>query len=216
MTMSTNDPHGSAAVERRGAALADARAALIMIHGRGGSAADMLSLWDHIETPGIAVLAPEAVGNTWYPQRFMEPREQNEPWVGSALSVVSRQIEAAAEAGIDRERIFLLGFSQGACLATQYVAEYPERYAGVFALSGGLIGPAGSEFAFSGDLAGTPIYLGCSNVDPHIPEERVRETADALELLGGSVTMQLFEDAPHSVMSEEIEVIREALRAVGR
>lgn len=209
--MNQHDPHANAKVEHTGAPLNQASAALIMIHGRGGSSQDMLALWEYIETAGVAVLVPEAVGNTWYPHPFMQPREQNEPWLTSALAAVRRQVDAVVRAGISTERLYLLGFSQGACLTTQFVAENPARYAGVFGLSGGLIGPPGTEFAFEGDLAGTPVYLGCSNVDPHIPEQRVRETADVLEHLGGSVTMQLFEDAPHTVMQEEIEVIRDAL-----
>lgn len=208
-----NDPHAEATLHTAGEATADAQAALIMLHGRGGSAQDMLALWEHIDTPGVAVLAPEAVGNSWYPQPFMVPREQNEPSVSSALSLVGRQIAAAADAGLPTERLFLLGFSQGACLAAQYAGENPARYAGLFVLSGGLIGPPATEFTFSGDLAGTPAYVGCSDVDPHIPVERVQETRDVLEELGAVVTMQLFEGAPHAVMPEEIDLIRAGLAA---
>lgn len=211
------DPHGGQPVRTAGVPLADARVAVVMIHGRGASAESILSLAPALEDEGVAFVAPQASGGTWYPFGFMSPIEQNEPGITSAMHAIGRSLALVAEAGIPRAGTLLLGFSQGACLATEFAARYAERYGGVVGLSGGLIGPDGTPRDYAGSLDATPVFLGCSDVDFHIPAERVRETADVLRRLGGDVTMQLYEGMGHLVNEDEIAhtraIIASALRA---
>ena len=195
-----------------GAALSDAQAAMILLHGRGASAKGMLRLADALDVPGVAYRAPQAAMRSWYPQSFMAPREQNEPELSSALQVVADTIENAQAGGLDREQILLLGFSQGACLATTYAAQAPQRYGGVVGLSGGLIGPEDTDFAFEGSLDGTLVFLGCSDQDPYIPRERVQETADVLRALGAEVTTRIYEGLGHTTNENELQHVRSLLR----
>ena len=195
-----------------GAALSDAQAAMILLHGRGASAKGMLRLADALDVPGVAYRAPQAAMRSWYPQSFMAPREQNEPELSSALQVVADTIENAQAGGLDREQILLLGFSQGACLATTYAARTPRRYGGVVGLSGGLIGPGDADFAFEGSLDGTPVFLGCSDRDPYIPQERVHETADVLQALDADVTTRIYEGLGHTTNEDELQHVRSLLR----
>jgi phospholipase/carboxylesterase len=202
------DPHGRQPVRTAGAPLAEARAAVVMLHGRGASADDMIALADHLEAPGVAFLAPDAAGYAWYPNRFLAPLDSNEPWLGSALALVGRQLEAIEAAGLGHARTMLMGFSQGACLALEYAARHPPRYGGLAGLSGGLIGPPRTEWNYGGSLDGTPAFLGCSDVDPHIPVERVQETSAVLTRLGARVTERLYPGMGHIVNADEIAHVR--------
>jgi phospholipase/carboxylesterase len=194
-----------------GAALADARLAVIMVHGRGASAGDILTLAPALGVDDVAFLAPQAPGGTWYPYGFMAPIAQNEPGITSGMRTIDAAITQVAAAGIPAGRTVLLGFSQGACLATEYAARHARRYAGVVGLSGGLIGPEGTPRDHAGSLDGTPVFLGCSDIDPHIPAARVRETAEVLRGLGGDVTMRLYGGMGHLVNDDELEAVRRIL-----
>lgn len=199
----------------------EADAAAILIHGRGGSPEGMLTLAGEEPIEGLAWIAPYADGNTWYPQSFMSPLEQNEPWLSSALQWLDEIVADLDEQGIPPTRIGFVGFSQGACLASEFVARHPRRYGGVAALSGGLVGPPESDFerrfgltGDAGSLAGTPVFLGCSDVDPHIPEERVRESARILETLGASVNLRIYSGMGHTVNDEEMAEVRSLLKGL--
>jgi predicted esterase len=205
------DPHAGQPVLRGGVPLAEARAAVVLAHGRGASAADILLLAGELRVPHVAYLAPQAAGNEWYPYRFVAPLAQNEPWLSSALGVLSTGIGEAEAAGLPLERIGLLGFSQGACLILEYAARHARRYAGVFGLTGGLIGPDGTPREYSGSLAGTPVFVGSSDPDPHIPVERAVEAADVLRRLGGEVTLRLYPNLGHTVNEDELQAIRAVL-----
>ena len=204
-------PHGGERVLIGGAPLETAAGALIAIHGRGAGAEDIMALAREIAPPNVTILAPQAAGNTWYPYAFLEPRERNEPYLSSALRIVADLIAQVDEHGIPPERVALMGFSQGACLALEAAARNARRYAGVIGLSGGLIGPPGTSFDFAGSLDGTPVFLGCSDVDPHIPKERVEESAVALDRLGAAVDVRLYPGMGHTVNRDELEAARTIL-----
>ena len=204
-------PHAGQPAVRLGAPIASARAAVIMIHGRGAGPRNILELVPAMEHPDTAYLAPAAAGGTWYPLSFMAPIEQNEPGITSGISVVHALIDEALAAGIPAERIMLLGFSQGACLAGTAAQRRPRRYGGVVIFSGGLIGPPGSTWDANGAFASTPVFLGCSDRDPHIPESRVRETAAAFERMGAEVTTRIYPGMGHLVNDDEIAFARELL-----
>lgn len=201
-------PHHGQPVLTAGAPLASARAAMVMAHGRGATASDILELAAELARPDVAYLAPQAAGNAWYPNRFTEPLASNEPWLSSALAVLARALAQVAAAGIPAERTILLGFSQGACLSLEFAARYARRYGGIAGLSGGLIGPDDAPRDYAGALAETPVFLGCSDVDPHIPKARVQQAADVLQRLGGNVTMRLYRGMGHTVNLDEITFVR--------
>ena len=184
---------------------------MIMVHGRGASAQDILSLTGEFSKEGFAFLAPQAEGGTWYPRRFLDPIEANEPWLSSALRAVSGVLEKVEDTGIPAERTILLGFSQGGCLALEFAARNARRYGGVIGWSGGLIGPDGTPRDYPGSLEGTPIFLGCSDIDPHIPKERVLETAEVMEDLGGQVTARLYPRMGHTVNQDEIDFLSDLM-----
>lgn len=213
--MTADDPHAGQPVRTSGAPLDEARAAMVMLHGRGGSADDILTVAPALGTTDVAYLAPQAARGTWYPLGFMSAIERNEPGISSGMRAIARVIASIAAAGIPLERTYLLGFSQGACLATEYVARHAARYGGVAGLSGGLIGPDGTPRDYPGSLDATPVFLGCSDVDGHIPAQRVRETADVLRRLGGNVTMRLYPGMGHSINADEIEAVKAMLGAPG-
>jgi predicted esterase len=181
---------------------------MVMLHGRGATAESILSLAQGLEAPDFAYLAPQAAGNSWWPQSFLAPIASNEPGISSAMAAVADVLRQTAVAGIPPERTFLLGFSQGACLAAEFAARHARGYGGVAALSGGLIGPDGTPRNYAGSLEGTPVFLGCSDVDSHIPAKRVRESADVLAKLGGEVTMRLYPGMGHLVNEDEIAAVR--------
>ncbi len=191
-----------------GAPLYQARAAMLMVHGRGAKAEDILALAAQLMQREFAYLAPQAAGNTWYPNRFLVPLAENEPWLSSALSFVGDVFAEIISGGIPSERIILLGFSQGACLTLEFAARNARRYGGIVGLSGALIGPDDAPRDYPGSLAGTPVFLGCSDVDFHVPKERVDQTAAVLQKLGGDVTERLYPNHDHSVNQDEIEFVR--------
>lgn len=202
--------HDAKATLRFGKPLSTARGAVILIHGRGSSPNDIAGLADALPGAGLAFLAPAAEGGTWYPQRFFVPTEANEPWLSSALGVIAALAAEAGAAGIAAEKLGLVGFSQGACLALEFAARHPRRYGLVAALSGALIGPLGTPRP-PGDLRGTPVLLGCAERDPHIPLEYVERSAQTLSQLGAEVTRQIFPGGYHTVFPEEVEWLRQRL-----
>ena len=212
---SAGGDHGGQPVLAAGAPLDRANGAVILVHGRGGTADGMLSLSGELDQDGFAFLAPQAAGNSWYPLSFLAPVEHNEPYLSAALDTLAAVVEDLEEAGIPAERTILLGFSQGACLALEFAARNAQRYAGVVGLSGGLIGPDSDPRDYHGSLAETPVFLGCSEVDPHIPRERVLESGRILEGLGGKVTVRLYPDMGHTVSQEELDHVRSIMAALG-
>jgi phospholipase/carboxylesterase len=207
-------PHAGQPVPTYGRPLAEAKAAVIMVHGRGASARSILELAPVIDPGGIAYLAPNANGGTWYPFGFMSPIERNEPGISSGISVIHALIDDVVAAGVSQERIVLLGFSQGACLAGTSAQRRPARYGGVAMLSGGLIGPPGTVWSADGGFDGTPILLGCSDIDAHIPEARVRESAAHLERMGAEVTLRIYQGMGHTVNEDEIAWTRQLLASL--
>jgi predicted esterase len=197
-----------------GKVLEEASAAMIMIHGRGASAASILELGGEFDAPEFAFVAPQAAGSVWYPYPFMYPIEQNEPALSSALATVGEVFKAVETAGIPAEKIMLLGFSQGACLASEFAARNTRRYGGLIVLSGGLIGPPGTPRTYPGSLEGTPVFIGCSDIDPHIPLTRVKETSVILESLGAKVTERIYPGMGHTVNIDEIKTIQELMAAL--
>lgn len=208
------DPHAQSPIVMGGEPFASAKAALVMVHGRGDSAEGILSLANALDVEEYALLAPQAAGFEWYPRPFLVPLEQNEPWLSSALAKIGTVLAQAAAVGIPPERTVLLGFSQGACLLLEYTARNAQRYGGIAGLAGALIGADGTPRDYRGSLAGTPVFLGCSDIDPHIPAERVRETATVLERLGGQVTMRFYPGLGHTVNQDEIDEVNRMLAAV--
>jgi phospholipase/carboxylesterase len=214
MSQPTDGPHQGQPLLEAGTSLDAARAALVLVHGRGASARSILGMGREVHQDGLALLAPQAAESEWYPESFLAPIPANEPGRTSGLQAVETAIERAREAGIPPERIVLAGFSQGACLVSEFVATRPERYGGLGALSGGLLGESVEPADYDGDLAGTPVFLGCSDVDPHIPADRVHETAAVFEALGGEVDARLYEGMGHTVNREELAALEELVTAV--
>jgi predicted esterase len=194
-----------------GAPPAEAHTAMVMVHGRGATARDILLLAQEWNAPGIAFLAPQAANSTWYPNRFIAPVATNEPWLSSALAAVDDVLQAVAEAGIVPARTLLLGFSQGGCLALEYAARHPQRYGAVIGLSAGLIENGDQPRAYTGSLAGTPILLGCSDVDFHIALERVERSAVVLAALGGEVDKRIYPNMGHTVNADEMAAVQRLL-----
>ncbi|MFB6143258.1 MAG: alpha/beta hydrolase [Halorientalis sp.] len=205
--MSDADPHGDQPLVTAGADVEDAQAAVVMIHGRGATARSILGMAREFDREDVAYLAPQAAGNSWYPNSFLSPVASNEPGRTSGLSAVGDALGTATDAGIPRERVLLLGFSQGGCLASEFVARNPAEYGGLVALSGGLIGPEIDPEEYEGSLDGIPVFLGCSDADPHIPAERVRETATVFERLGADVETRLYEGMGHGVNEDELDYV---------
>ena len=187
----------------------NAETAGILIHGRGATAESILGLKNRIENQDIYYMAPQAETLEWYPNSFLKPIEENQPELDKALETVEKCIEDLEEKGFERENIFLLGFSQGACLVTEYAARNPEKFKAVIGLSGGLIGPEGKEFGYSGDLEETPVFLGCSENDPHIPKSRVDETEDVLQGLNAEVEKRIYEGSFHRIVEDELDWINQ-------
>lgn len=207
-------PHQGQPILTSGEPLDRAQAAMIMIHGRGATAESILTLADELAQPGFIYLAPQASGYTWYPNSFMSPIPSNEPGISSGLAVIAGLIDRLVEVGIPAEKTMLLGFSQGACLSLEFVARHAQRYGGVAGLSGGLIGPDGTPRNYPGSLAGTPVFLGCSDVDFHIPKGRVELSAEVLRQLGGNVTMRLYSGMGHTVNEDELAAVRAIMKGL--
>ena len=203
-TTSINGPHQGQQLLQQGKPLAEAAAAMILVHGRGATAQSILELASVLPHPEMAYLAPQASGNTWYPNSFLAPMPQNQPGLDSGLQAVADAVAQAEAAGIPPKKIIIGGFSQGACLASEFVARNAQRYGGLLVFSGGLIGPPGTPRNYDGSLEGTPVFIGCSDVDFHIPVERVEETAVTLQNLGASVNKKIYPNMGHTIIQDEI------------
>lgn len=207
---SASDPHAGQPVLRRGPAPAQARRAVILIHGRGDSAAGILGL--EFDVADVTWVAPQAADHSWYPYSFLAPIERNQPGLDSGLSVIGALLDSLAAEGVGPERVLLMGFSQGACLAQEFAARHARRYAAVVGLSGGLIGPPGTLRDYAGTFDATPVFLGCSDIDPHIPVERVRESADVFRRMGASVDERIYPRMGHTVNADEVAAVLRLLR----
>ena len=214
MSQSADGHHQDQPLLEAGTSLDAAEAALVLVHGRGASARGILGMGKEVHREGLALLAPQAADSEWYPESFLAPVAENEPGRSSGLQAIEAAVARARDAGIPTEKIVLAGFSQGACLASEYVATSPERYGGLAALSGGLLGESVDPAAYEGDLGDTPVFLGCSDVDPHIPAERVHETAAVFEALGGDVDTRLYEGMSHTVNRDELAALEELVAGV--
>jgi phospholipase/carboxylesterase len=200
-----NGPHQQTEPARSGATPDQANGAIIMVHGRGASAQSILTLQNELNTEGMHLVAPQAGGNTWYPYSFLMPVERNEPGISSGFQAIGDLISELEGSGITRNKIILLGFSQGACLATEFIARHPHRYGGLIAFSGGLIGESVDPRLYTGSLDGTPYFVGCSDNDSHIPEERVEQSVHVLKSLGASVTQKIYPGMGHTINRDEID-----------
>jgi predicted esterase len=209
------DPHAGQPVLAEGLEPPEARLTMILVHGRGASAEDMIGLARELRMDDVAYLAPQAAGNSWYPYSFLAPIAHNEPGISSGFRVLSRLIASLQGQRIDPQRVALLGFSQGACLTLEFAARHARRYAGVFGLSGGLIGPPGTPREYGGSFESTPVLLGCSDVDPHIPLERVHESADVFRRMAAHVDERIYPRMGHTVNDDEIHAIQDILRPRG-
>ncbi len=209
-----NSPHKDQPILLAGEPLETAKAAMIVIHGRGATAESILSLVPEIDQPGFAYIAPQAANYTWYPNSFLMPIQSNEPGLSSALAVIEDILAHVNAAGIPPEKVVFLGFSQGACLSSEFVARHAQHYGGLAGLSGGLIGPNGTPRDYPGSLAGTPIFLGCSDIDPHIPKERVLESEEVFRNLGAEVTAHLYPNMGHTVNEDELESVRSIMKSL--
>jgi predicted esterase len=208
-----DDPHADQPVIWRGADPSMARLVVVLVHGRGASADAIFTLADQFEVADVAYVAPEAADHTWYPYSFLAPLEQNEPNLSSALHRLAGVVDDVVGRGIPSSRIALVGFSQGACLTLEYVARHAQRYAAVAGLSGGLIGPPGTPRDYAGTLAQTPLFLGCSDVDAHVPVERVHESAAVFSRLGAVVDERIYPGMGHTVNRDELDAVRALLGA---
>ena len=194
-----------------GVSLDKAEKVLIMIHGRGGSAEDILSLGAYLNVADFALLAPQATGNTWYPYSFMAPVAQNEPWLSSALTLLQAQVDELVQSGKKRENIYFLGFSQGACLTLEFTARNANRYGGVVAFTGGLIRDKINNDNYKGNFGNTPIFIGSSNPDPHIPVERVYASSNILRDMGANVVEKVYAGMGHTINNDEIEQVNQLM-----
>ena len=210
------NPHANQPVLQAGAPLTEAARAMILLHGRGASAEDILGLGQALAPADWALLAPQAADRTWYPNSFLAPRAQNEPYLSSALTKVKTIVDSILTAGIPAEKIVIAGFSQGACLSTEFVGRNPRRYAALLAFTGGLIGPPGGPIELSGDLAGTPVLLSSGDPDPHVPWARVEQSAELLNGIGAKVTLHRYPGRPHMIAAEEIATARGILSSLSQ
>jgi predicted esterase len=208
---SLRDPHAGQPVLTMGPQPEQARIAVILVHGRGASAEDILGLAAELRLDDVAYLAPQASGHTWYPYSFLTPMEKNEPGLSSGLAVLDSLVARLGQQSLPPERVGFLGFSQGACLSLEYAARHARRYAAVIGLSGGLIGPPGTPRDYQGSSAGTPVFVGCSDIDPHIPLERVQETAEVFRRLGASVDERIYRGMGHTVNGDELAATAQLL-----
>ena len=183
----------------------EAKKALIMLHGRGASAEDILQLTTYLNVEDFAIIAPQATNSTWYPYSFLAPRSQNEPWLSSAIALIADIVKDIEQQGIPKEKIYFLGFSQGACLTLEYVTRHAARWGGAVAFTGGLIGDKIYSETYSGDFEGTPIFLGTSNPDPHVPVERVVESVALLKKMNAAITEKIYPNLGHTISEDEID-----------
>jgi len=207
-------PHQGLPQAEHGASLSRAKAAMVMVHGRGATAQSMFPLADEFAQPDFYYRAPQAYKHTWYPYSFLAPKEQNQPGISSGIQLLHDLLKDITAAGISIEKIIFLGFSQGACLATEFAARHPKKLGGIVAFSGGLIGPEIDESNYTGSMEQTPVFLGCSDVDPHIPKERVDKTEEIFSQLNSDVTKRIYEGMGHTVNEDEIKVVRGMMAGV--
>lgn len=198
-------------ISRKGPALNEAAKAAILIHGRGASAQSILTLGDHLDLKDFAILAPQAEGNTWYPFSFMAPDQQNEPAYSKAIATIDELVSECIKSGIKYENLYFIGFSQGACLTLEYTTIHAKNYGGVIAFTGGLIGEKINKDKYKGDFAGTPVFIGSSNRDMHVPLSRIEESAAIMESMGAEVKTMIFDDPQHTIRQEEIDWVNENL-----
>jgi phospholipase/carboxylesterase len=210
----TGSPHAAQPIIRAGVPLPDARAVLILLHGRGASAEEIIALGEALAPSGCAFIAPQAAQHTWYPYSFLARRSENEPWLSSAIAKVQESVSIALDAGIPLSKVVLAGFSQGACLATEFIGRNPNRYGALLVFTGGLIGPLEEPIQLDGDLAGTPILLSAGDPDPHVPWQRVEQTAELLRSIGGNVTLQRYPGKSHSIVQEEVDLAGKLLTSL--
>lgn len=194
-----------------GKKISDAKKALIMTHGRGGSAEDILSLANYLSIDDFALLAPQATNNTWYPYSFLVKPSENEPWLSSAFDLLEEVVKDIHAAGIGNTNIYFLGFSQGACLTLEFVTRNAAKYGGVAAFTGGLIGDKIYTENYIGDFSGTPIFIGTSDPDPHVPVERVNATAEILKNMNATVTKKIYKNMGHTISQDEIESVNQLI-----
>lgn len=194
-----------------GKKLATASKALVMIHGRGGSADDILGLSTHLSVTDFALLAPQATSNTWYPYSFLAKPAENEPWLSSALALLKDVLKDIYAAGLKNEQVYFLGFSQGACLTLEFVTRNATRYGGVVAFTGGLIGDKIYNENYRGDFSGTPVFIGTSDPDPHVPVQRVNDTAAILEQMNASLTKNIYKNMGHTISQDEIDTVNKLI-----
>lgn len=198
-------------IQTSGKSIKEADKALIMVHGRGANARDILGLAPHLNVSGYALLAPVATNNTWYPYSFLAEPVQNEPWLSSALDILKEVVAGIKEQGISPENIYFLGFSQGACLTLEFVARHAQKYGGVAAFTGGLIGDKIYRENYSGNFSGTHIFIGTGDPDSHVPVERVKESVDILEKMDAKVHLQVHEGRPHTISQDEIAAVNRVI-----
>ena len=206
--------HVDMPVRQKGKPLAEAKYAMIMLHGRGTMAENILSLADELDAGDFAYLAPQAAEFSWYPNSFLADRDSNQPGITNGLQAIANAVELVEAAGIPREKTMLLGFSQGGCLMLEFAARNPGKYGGIAGLSGGLIGPVIDAASFSGNMKKTPVFLGCSDIDFHIPKKRVEETAEIFEKLRANVILKFYRNGDHTVNRDEIETVRQMMDAL--
>ena len=204
--MNLSHPHSGQPIAPAGAPLGQGRAVMIMIHGRGAGPANILSLAPEFERNDVTYLAPAAANGTWYPYSFLVDRERNEPFLSSALRVVGELVDHVTSLGIPKRKILLLGFSQGACLTSEFCVRHAERYGGIIIYSGGLIGPPGTTWNEPGNFDGTPVFFGCSDIDAHVPKARVDESADIFTRMGADVTKRIYPGMGHLINEDEIAI----------
>jgi phospholipase/carboxylesterase len=194
-----------------GTPLANAKGALVLLHGRGGTAQNIISLAGEFNLTDMAIIAPQATNNSWYPYSFMSPVADNQPALDSALAVISDTVKDIIAAGISPANIYFAGFSQGACLTVEYIARNAQQYGGAIAFTGGLIGRELETANYKGDFAGTPILLSTGNPDPHVPVTRVEESAEILKSLGAKATVKVFDGRPHTIIQQEIDLANQLI-----
>lgn len=210
--MRRQDPHANPPILEAGAPINDARIVAILLHGRGATAQDILTLSEEFSARDVAYVAPQAADNTWYPYSFLMPIEQNEPSLSSALRMIEDLVGSLEHKGVPPNHVAVMGFSQGACLALEFAARHAQRYAVIAAFSGGLIGPPGTARNYAGSFDGTPVFLGCSDVDPHIPVERVHESAAVFTYMSAVVDKRIYPHMGHTITEAEIDAVDALLK----
>lgn len=208
-------PHEGQPVETAGRPLGDGSAAMILVHGRGAAPRDILELADELAHPAFTYLAPAAAGNTWYPASFMADIASNEPGISSGLAVLGDLVKQVVEHGVPTGRIVLAGFSQGACLMSEFAVRHAAPYGAVIAFSGGLIGPRGTTWPNEGDFGGAPVFLGCSDTDAHVPRDRVEESAEVFARMGAAVELRFYPGMGHLINEDELAFARSIVASVG-